>query len=59
MMLEIQALKYFLKWVTSCARIQSEILMRVVFTGMYLKSLLSLLRFLLPNGYEFVQSLGS
>ena len=35
-MLEIQAVKYFLKWVASCARIYSEILMGVVFSGLYL-----------------------
>ena len=36
MMLEIQAVKSFLKLVASCVRIQSEILMEVVFSGIYL-----------------------
>ena len=36
MMLEIQAVKSFLELVASCARIQSEILMGVVFSGIYL-----------------------
>ena len=39
MMLEIQAVKSFLELVASCARIQSEILMGVVFSGIYLQSL--------------------